>query len=101
MQNQRQCYTLEFKLQAIKIATGHNKTIQAAQKLGTSAENMRRWKRQFEEGILGSKTRQTTASKLLQLKRLKRELAEVKMERDILTKASGILLVLPRLNLNS
>ncbi|MDR7370290.1 IS3 family transposase [Flavobacterium aquidurense] len=91
MQNQRQCYTLEFKLQAIKLATGHNKTIQAAQELGTSAENIRRWKRQFEEGILGSKTRQTTASKLLQLKRLKRELAEVKMERDILRKASSIL----------
>jgi transposase-like protein len=91
MQNQRQSYTLEFKLKAIELATGPNKTIQAAQTLGTSAENIRRWKRQFEEEILGSKTRQTTANKVLQLKRLKRELAEVKMERDILRKASKIL----------
>lgn len=91
MQNQRQTYTLEFKFKAIKLATGHNTTIQAAQELGTSAENIRRWKRQLEEGILGCKIRQTTQDKFLQLQRLKRELLEVKMERDILTKASSIL----------
>lgn len=91
MQNQRQSYTLEFKLKAVELATGRNTTIQAAQELGTSAENIRRWKRQLEEGILGCKVRQTTQDKFLQLKRLKRELEEVKMERDILTKAASIL----------
>lgn len=92
MQKPKQSYTLEFKLKAIELATGHNKTIQAAQELGISAENIRRWKRKLDEGIMGTKVRQTADDKLLELKRLRKELAEVKLERDILKKAGSFLL---------
>ena len=91
MQRQRQSYTLEFKLKAVELSIGHGNTMHAAQELSTSAENIRRWKKQLDDGILGSKVRQTTESTLLQLKRLRRELGEVKMERDILRKAGLVL----------
>jgi putative transposase len=91
MQKQRQSYTLEFKLKAVELGIGHGKTMRAAQELGTSAENIRRWKKQYDDGRLGSRVRQTAASKLLELKRLRKELTEVKLERDILKKAGSFL----------
>lgn len=91
MQKQRQSYTLEFKLKAVELSIGHGNTMHAAQELSTSAENIKRWKKQLDDGILSSKVRQTTESTLLQLKRLWRELGKVKMESDILRKAGLVL----------
>ncbi len=91
MQKQRQSYTLEFKRKAVELGIGHGNTMRAARELGTSAENIRRWKSQLDDERLGNRTKQTTQSKFLQLKRLRRELGEVKMERDILRKAASIL----------
>jgi transposase-like protein len=54
MQKKRQSYTLEFKLKAVELGKGRGKTLQAAQELGTSVENIRRWKNQLDDGILGS-----------------------------------------------
>jgi putative transposase len=65
--------------------------MRAAQDLGISAENIRRWKSHLDDGKLGSGVRQTAGSKLLQLKRMRKELTEVKMERDILRKSASIL----------
>ena len=57
-----------------------------------SAENIRRWRNQLEDKRLGRRIRQTADLKVLELKRLRKEFAEVKMKKDILRKASGILL---------
>lgn len=91
MQRQKQSYTLEFKQRAVELSSTHHSIVRASRELGTSAENIRRWKNLFEEGRLGNRLRQTASGEGLQLKRLKKELAEVKMERDILRKAAGIL----------
>ncbi|MFV5699778.1 IS3 family transposase [Flavobacterium sp. ZT3R17] len=91
MQQQRQSYTLEFKHKAVELGNKYYSTIRAARELGTSAENIRRWKNQLDDERLGSRIKQTTGNKILQLKKLRRELGEVKMERDILRKAASIL----------
>jgi putative transposase len=91
MQKQRQLYSLEFKLRAVALGNTHYSIIRAARELGTNAENIRRWKNQLDDERLDNRTKQTTESKLLQLKRLRKELAEVKLERDILRKAASIL----------
>jgi hypothetical protein len=44
-----------------------------AQELGTSEENIRRSKKQLDDGILGSKVRQTAENKFLALKRLRKK----------------------------
>jgi transposase-like protein len=70
MQKPRQSYTLEFKHKTVELSNTYYSTITAAQELDTSAENIRRWKGQLEDGILGKKRRQTTPNKLLQLNQL-------------------------------
>lgn len=90
MKKERQSYTLEFKLKAVKL--GNQKGIlPTASELGTCAENIRRWKRQIEDGELSTSLQQTSKSKVLELKRLRTELRQLKLERDILKKAAGIL----------
>ena len=91
MQKQRQSYTLEFKLKAVALDKAHCSTVRVAQELGTSAKNIRRWKSQLEDGRIGSRVKQTTGNKLLKLKRLKKGLTEVKLERDILKKTGSVL----------
>lgn len=91
MQKPRQSYTLEFKHKAVALGNKYYSTIRAARELGTSAENIRRWKNQLDDGRHGSGVRRTTGNKHLGLKRLRKELAEVKMQRDILRKGASFL----------
>jgi transposase InsO family protein/transposase-like protein len=91
MQKPRQKYTLEFKQKAVELSKTYYSTIRAALELDTSMENIRRWKGQLEDGVLGSKAKQITPNKLMQIKRLRKELDKVKMEVDILKKATHIL----------
>jgi putative transposase len=90
MEKPRQKYTLEFKQKAVELSNTYNSTIRAAIELGNSPENIRRWKSKLEDGILGNKIKQAIPNILLQLKKLKKELKLVKMERDILRKATHI-----------
>jgi putative transposase len=83
MQKPRQSYILEFKLKAVELSNGYYNTIRATQELDTSAENIRKWKNQLDDGMLGYRIKLTKESKLQRLKKLRRELTEVKMERDI------------------
>lgn len=91
MEKPRQSYTLEFKLKAVALSITHCSAIRVARKLGTTVENIRRWKNQLANERPGNRTKQTTETTHLQLKRLKREIVEVKMERDIRRKAASIL----------
>ena len=53
----------------------HCSIIRTTRELGTNAENIRRWKNQIDDETLGNRTKQTTESTLLPLKRLRIELA--------------------------
>ncbi|MDL2142331.1 MULTISPECIES: transposase [Flavobacterium] len=91
MEKPKQKYTLEFKLKVVELSNRYYSIIRAAKEVNTSPENIRRWKVQLQDGILGKKKKQAAPNRLLQLKILRKELTKVQMERDILRKAAHIL----------
>lgn len=88
---QRRVFTKEFKLEAVKLVKeqGYSK-LKAAKSLGVAEKSLLLWVKQFEAGILmsmpGPLKRAPEAEELL---RLRRELQEVRMERDLLKKAAA------------
>jgi transposase len=64
--------------------------ISVANELNVSSDNIKRWKKEFNQGKLTGKTIPVKSKEEEELIRLRKELADVKMERDILKKAVGI-----------
>jgi transposase len=87
----RRKFTDEFKREAVKLATRPGVTVTTvARELGVERSVLRAWVRKTEEGRY-----EPTPGKALKSdsqaenEQLRRELARVKMERDILKKALG------------
>ena len=64
--------------------------ISVANELNVSSDNIKRWKREFNQGKLTGTTVSVKTKDEEEPIRLRKELADVKMERDILKKAVGI-----------
>jgi transposase len=88
----RRNFDKQFKLDAVRLITeGGRKVSEVARDLGISENALHNWRNQFKEQGTDSfpgKGRLTPAED--ELRRLQRELANVKEERDILKKALGI-----------
>lgn len=89
----RQRYSKEFKLDVIQQSYLRENIKEFAEELGIRSELIYRWRREYEND--GSKsfpgqgvTHQTDEEK--NLSQIKRENADLRMERDILKKAIGI-----------
>ncbi|MBX3328442.1 MAG: transposase [Nitrospira sp.] len=87
----RQQYTKEFREQAVRLVLEQQVTIpEAARRLAMAGRTLERWvcrARQGQLTTLGENSRPVTELEV-ELSRLKRELAEARMERDILKKAT-------------
>lgn len=90
MEKQRRIYSLEFKLKAVELSNQRGSLISVANELNVSSDNIKRWKKEFNQGKLTGKTIPVKSKEEEELIRLRKELADVKMERDILKKAVGI-----------
>jgi len=89
---QRKKFDSEFKKEAIKLLIESGKSsVEIAENLGVNQANLLRWKREYENHPEiafpgnGNQSRQD-----LEIKKLQRQLADIKMERDILKKAMAI-----------
>ena len=82
----RKRYTAEFKAEAVRLAQTSDQTIAAvAQQLGVTAKSLHEWITQLRpvaQPLL-------TGDERSELQRLRRENAELRMERDILKKATA------------
>lgn len=95
MHTKRKKYTREFKTEAVRLLTGSNMTIaQASQDLGVNANVLARWKKEFLKdssqafpGIGHVKPEEEEEED--ELRRLRRENAILRQERDILKKAAA------------
>ena len=94
MAEKRRQFAREFKLEAVRmIASGERKVEELARDLGVRVPTLRDWQKQAE-GRAGLKNDDVfpgngkLASKDLELRALRRELEEVKQERDFLKKAA-------------
>ena len=82
----RRNYTEDFKRDAVALVTEQGyKTTEAARSLGIGDNLIRRWKREFEEEASGARL---GADEREELKRLRKENRLLRMEKDILKKAS-------------
>jgi transposase len=89
MGSKRKTYTLEFKLDAVRMAIERNRTVaEVADNLGISPSLLQRWRKQFEaDGSVAFPGQGKLKPDDEEIRRLRRELADTRQERDILKKA--------------
>lgn len=91
----RKYYSKEFKLQAISMAEERTNVSEVARELNINSSMLRRWMREYNtnkaEAFKGSgHLLKPKDKKLSEIQRLKKELREMTLERDILKKAVHI-----------
>tara|TARA_B100000745_G_C19855132_1_gene284236 strand:+ start:216 stop:524 length:309 start_codon:yes stop_codon:yes gene_type:complete len=96
---ERRVYSKEFKRKAVELSNLRGNAREVATELGISAKLLYRWRSEMRDNpslaFSGNGNKQLTEEQK-EMARLKKELADVKMERDILKKAVGIFSVSDR-----
>ena len=89
---ERRKYTLEFKQEAVQLSYDSDRSIvEIAQNLGISPRLLYRWRsEQRQEGEDAFPGKGKTKPSEEEVRRLRRELEQVRMERDILKKALSV-----------
>jgi len=86
----RRNYSNEFKDEAVKLVTEQGYSIaEAARNLGINANLLGRWKKEAEQPAGESTASGDMAAMQAELKRLRKENKQLKMEREILKKAAA------------
>ena len=87
----RRKFTPEFKREAVKLAAQPGRSLAAvARELGVERSVLKAWVNNFAAGRYEKdRTLPLKSAQQQELERLRRELAKVRMERDILKKALG------------
>ena len=85
-------YTLEFKQEAVRLIESGQSIAAAARQLSVVEQTLFNWVKAQREGRLkGAASSRTISAEQMEISRLRAELAQVKMERDILGKATAYL----------
>ena len=83
-------YTLEFKQEAVRLVESGQSIAAAARSLGVVEQTLFNWVKAKREGRLkGASNGKAVSAEQMEISRLRAELARVKMERDILGKATA------------
>ena len=83
-------YTVEFKQEAVRLVEWGQSLAAAARQLGLAEQTLFNWVKAQREGRLqGGASSRTISAEQMEISRLRAELAQVKMERDILGKATA------------
>ncbi len=92
MRKERAHYSREFKIKAVELSNERNSLISVAEELHISRDTMKRWKSDYNSGKFSKEVPsiKNTNKESDEIIRLRRELYEVKLERDILKKAVSI-----------
>lgn len=85
----RKSYTREFKIEAVRMTTeGGVSVAQAARDLGLNENTLHNWRRQFRQWGAGPTAGKEDLSLAEENRRLRKELAVTREERDFLKKAA-------------
>jgi transposase len=83
-------YTLEFKQEAVRLVESGQSIAAAARNVGMAEQTLFNWvKAQRQSRLSGIASSRTMSAEQMEISRLRAELARVKMERDILGKATA------------
>jgi transposase len=86
-ERERRRFSPEFKKDAVALVTEQGYSVaKAAQAVDVSENNLRRWMKELEQGAKGERL---NADERAELARLRRENKELRMEKEILKKASA------------
>ena len=88
-ETKRARYTLEFKMEAVRLVRGGQVAAVTAKVLGIPKQTLENWVRLDGNGKLKGAGDKPVSAEQMELARLRAELARVKMERDILKKATA------------
>jgi transposase len=93
MKRERRNFDKEYKMMVVNLCYAGKSTGEVAEELGIRADLVRRWKREHEQyhgGSFSGQGNPNMTSEQKEIARLKRELREAQLERDILKKAVSI-----------
>lgn len=82
-------YTLEFKQEAVRLVEGGQSIAATARMLGAVEQTRFNWVKAQRQGKLKGAEGKPVSAEQMEISRLRAELARVKMERDILGKATA------------
>jgi len=85
----RSRYTMEFKQEAVRLVVGGQSIAAVGRTLGVVDQTLFNWVKAQREGKLSGADRRPVSAEQMEIARLRAELARVKMERDILEKATA------------
>ena len=82
-------YTLEFKQEAVRLVEAGQSQAAVAKILGLVEQTLFNWVKASRQGQLKGADSKPVSAEQMEIARLRAELARVKMERDILGKATA------------
>jgi transposase len=82
-------YTLEFKLEALRLVKAGQSAAVVAATLGIADQTLHNWLKAEREGRLGGAGTRAVSPEQMELARLRAELAKAKMELAIVKKAAA------------
>ncbi len=82
-------YTLKFKQEAVRLVEGGQSQAAVARTLGLVEQTLFNWVKASRQGRLQGADSKPVSAEQMEITRLRAELARVKMERDILGKATA------------
>jgi transposase len=86
----RRHYTEEFKREAVKLVDEQGRGIaEVARGLGVHRSQVERWRGQYGRGSASSRAGELRGDEAEELKRLRTEVKQLRMEREILKKAAA------------
>ena len=89
MSTTRGKYTLEFKLEAVRLVRCGQSIAATARILGLADQTLHNWIRAEQQGRLGGAGSKPVSPEQMEIARLRAENARLRMERDILGKATA------------
>lgn len=82
-------YSEEFKQDAIKLVASTGRSVNSVAKdLGVNTESLRKWVRAAEDAEVGGGGEPVTPAEREELKRLRKQVRELELEKEILKKAA-------------
>ena len=81
----------EFKIEAVRLLLnrGERTIKEIGENLGVSANQLQRWRMRYEKAVLNPRQHARESAEQFEIRRLKKEVDQLKMEREILKKAAA------------
>ena len=92
MQETRKRWPLEFKICAVTLSNQYKSVDRIAQELGLNKHSLQHWKKLYKDGKLTIQEPSESYTAKKEILRLKKEIKNITLERDILEKGAGYLL---------